>query len=839
MPARRTHRLLLVAAAWVAVHLAERLHGAAALALGTPLVVGVTVMLPGLAACAAFRVRPRDRLDRAGVAALAGLTVLMAAAAVWAVAGAGFVALEGALFGLTAMLALPAPAREAGRRDDPTRVVPRGIDDVPPRRARRARAALVGLGALCATLVWQAGPPLDFRNDTLDYAAWADEVAATGRAFPRTAVYADPGDDGRDFRKGLLHGVYGYWCARTGLDAVDLLRVVAALLVALAGAIAYALALRLGARADVAAAAGGLFLLGPSTADALRSLFYPGHFGALPAMTAAAMLARYARTASRCALGAAMALAFTAVAVHVQYAVLTGVAVAAVVAWRPASSRPWREHLRRTIGGGAAMAAAFAPWFAWRFVTGYRANPLHTQVQGAMFVGGERFVVDPARLAAETGVLGLAALLATAAAWRVRERTGAVLLGGVTLVLALLVELDPLAAPAAYALATYLVWRFHVVAPVAVTAAAAPTLRTMGGAHRRLAAAATVLVLVAAVAGAHGLAAGTTAARDGARAGGAMRWRAALTRVGAALPDGSVIASDPMTSYAVTAFTRHRVLCTLGQHASPNDLHAPARTAAARVILGPFSTTSDRVRAARQWGVTHVLVNADVPAGRVVTGWALPAAYAAIARRAFDASAAFRRVVTEGPFVVYALTGTDGESVRVADPPVVAQAPADARRIDRDAGGAHLVAARVRPRVVARGGTVDVDLYWSVRERPEPADRVVSVRLDAIDVPRPPLDRPGSKIVRKIGERLRGRRLRARDDHMIAWGIFGPAAWEPGTVVRDAARVRVPSDLAPGIYVVEARLIRRANRPNHRLRDFLYDDDRYRGVPVDTVRVTP
>jgi len=72
---------------------------------------------------------------------------------------------------------------------------------------------------------------------------------------------------------------------------------------------------------------------------------------------------------------------------------------------------------------------------------------------------------------------------------------------------------------------------------------------------------------------------------------------------------------------------------------------------------------------------------------------------------------------------------------------------------------------------------------------------------------------------------------------MILGGLFGPDSWQRGEIVEDDVRVSVPLDLTPGRYRIEAKMLRVANQPNHRLRDFLYDDDSYRGVRIGEVTV--
>jgi hypothetical protein len=84
---------------------------------------------------------------------------------------------------------------------------------------------------------------------------------------------------------------------------------------------------------------------------------------------------------------------------------------------------------------------------------------------------------------------------------------------------------------------------------------------------------------------------------------------------------------------------------------------------------------------------------------------------------------------------------------------------------------------------------------------------------------------------------LKGERYRFRSDHMIQGGIFAPDAWHMGDIVVDDVRISVPSDIGPGRYRVEARMLRVANQPNHRLRDYFFDDDSYAGVEIGEVTI--
>ena len=58
-----------------------------------------------------------------------------------------------------------------------------------------------------------------------------------------------------------------------------------------------------------------------------------------------------------------------------------------------------------------------------------------------------------------------------------------------------------------------------------------------------------------------------------------------------------------------------------------------------------------------------------------------------------------------------------------------------------------------------------------------------------------------------------------------------------GDIVEDDVRITIPTDIAPGRYRVQAKMLRVANQPNHRLRDYFFDDDSYTGVDIGEVSI--
>jgi hypothetical protein len=94
-----------------------------------------------------------------------------------------------------------------------------------------------------------------------------------------------------------------------------------------------------------------------------------------------------------------------------------------------------------------------------------------------------------------------------------------------------------------------------------------------------------------------------------------------------------------------------------------------------------------------------------------------------------------------------------------------------------------------------------------------------------------------AKPVTKLHERLRHERYGFRVERRRMAGNFGVDRWSPETIVRDSFMLRVPGDLAPGDYRVQAVMLREPHYPVVRLADLLRDDDRSGGPAAGTLHV--
>jgi hypothetical protein len=822
---------LLLAVAYVFVPL---MPGDTAEWIGVPVVLLFTVVVPGLALVRITHLRPGNPVEAAAHACANGLVFLLVAAFAWTLTGVSLDAFRFAVPLLVFAVCAAVPPRDKTR-----------VDALRPRlpRFEKALLALFTVLALAPAIgVAISGPPLEITNDTIDHAGYVAEIARTGDPFPTTAIYATSGADGEDFRKALLHAIYGFVVAHTGASPTDVFAVGGAFLLLVMTFVVYAASRSLLRHRVAAAVAAGLFLVGSDWnvgTAMVRAAFYPNRFGAAFLLFFIAAAVEYTHRGPKTALRWCVWYAFAATAVHVQYAVLCAGVAGILILWKTCSPcERWSEHLSRTLRVALAAVAGALPFALFRFLTAFQTNPLHAQVQGAVYVSERWFMADPTRLWQTFGPLGIAALACIGPLWAQRRQVPGVGYAVAAFVTYLVIELVPFVLTPTYAVLKYLAFRLDSVAPYYLLPAYFIATWKPGA---RVTKAIVVVVLIVIILPLMRRNAFTPSVLEAERRRGPDRWARGLYELAESLPPHSLIASDPVTSYLISAFTPHYVVCTLDQHAPPNDLRVEARMSAARDILSPFTSAREKDRLIRTHRVTHVVVNRALPPGLILNYWTLEPRAAEESEEMFR-SLRYEFQPTELGDGLTAFRWRSEERLstlpRPTPRPVVAALPASATVIGAPAGEAVLEGAVIHgARIIPSGGELVLDLYWSRPEAVPPGTYVVTVRLDRKVLPLPFDGKPFPKVTRKLLEIWRNERYRFREDHMMVGGLFGPDAWSPDEIVEDDVRVRVPVDVAPGRYRVSAKMLRVAHQPNHRVRDFLYDDDTYSGVEIGEVTI--
>jgi hypothetical protein len=803
--------------------------------IGIAVVILMCVIVPGIAVVRATRLRADDALEAIAHTCASGFVFLLLCTFVWVLSGASLDAFRLALPATIIGLWVFVPLRDT-TRVDPLRTPIRPRD-------QRFLVALALLVAMAAFGVAVVGPPLAIQNDTMDHAGYVAEIARTGEPFPTSAIYWNAGEDGEDFRKALLHSVYGFTARHTGAPPIDVLGAYGAFLLAVMVLVVYAAARVLFKRHRLPAVlAAVIFLVGTDWGvgnPMVRAAFYPNRFGTAFLLLFITAAVEYTHRGPTTALRWCVAYAFAATAVHVQFAVIVPAAAAVLVPWRtcsPCSS--WGEHLARTLRVVAAAIAGALPFALYRYLTAYRSNPLHEQIQSAVFVTDRWFITDPARLWHTFGPVGLAALLCIGPLWSKRRAIPGVGYAIASLVTLLVVQLVPFFLTPLYSVLKYLAFRLDVIAPFYFLPAYFIATRPR---RARLAMAVVLVALAAVVLPLAHHSAFSPSVLAAERRVGPDRWARGLVQLAGALPRGSIVASDPVTSYLMSAFTPYFVVCTLDQHAPPNDLRVEERMSAARDIVSPFTSAREKEALIQAYEVSHVVINETLPEHLVLNYWTLDPSDAQDAEETFRSLRyEFDTISLSDGLTAFRWKHDERLSTlpRPVPRPVVEALPANAHPIGVRSGEAVLEGVILHGAgILPAGGELVLDLYWSRDRELAPGTYVVTIRFDRKDLELPFDGKPFPKITRKVVEQWKRERYRFRADHMIQGGLFAPDAWRMGDIVEDDVRIAVPTDIAPGRYRVEAKMLRVANQPNHLLRDYFFDDDSYSGVQIGEVTI--
>ena len=713
-----------------------------------------------------------------------------------------------------------------------------------------ALAAVLAAAALAAWHCARLGTPVTAYADSADHIGTIRRMLASGDAFPADAFFRDAGPLGADPRKGLWHPVVALLCRVAHLDPWPAWRLLGALVAPLFVLNAAAFAWLLGGPRAAAVGAWALLLTygGSLSTVFLREAGLSTKLAdQLAIAVAAAVLADLAAPSARGRI-AAVALALGAVAAHVFAALQFATVFGALGLGLLVRDRGAGPDFRRLFGTAAALGAACLPYLLWRTHGAYAPNnPIHTEPQGLLYLADGVFVIN---FGTFWEWLGWGALLFPLSWWawaRASARTPVLYLLTTSLAVFAIMLFPPVTMalqPRLGYLLMRFVWVLPLFAAVAFAADALAGAVARGRGAARLAAAAGLAGLLAHPLADAALVFADPAAHAGGReaVSGLAPLREPLAWMDSNLPQGSVVLSDPATSYAIPMATRHWVATLVDQHSSPNDSLALVRILQARDALDPHGTWERTREIVSERGVTAIALNDRFPQVPRLDYWAPEHEWFRAARTRLDAeSLAFRRVHDTGDFVVYridpaALARLTGRGA--PRPYVTAPDSAPARAPLPMGEGLPELAAFALSRAEARpGDTLTAVCTW-VAPRPLPAGSYrVAVRFDRA--------MPGdfrapawlAKPARKLYEARAGERYRFRADHLPVNGAYGPDLWRPDEWIADSARVAVPADAAPGDYEVQVRMLREAHYPNYRLADFFFDRDYYSGIRVGTLRI--
>jgi hypothetical protein len=416
--------------------------------------------------------------------------------------------------------------------------------------------------------------------------------------------------------------------------------------------------------------------------------------------------------------------------------------------------------------------------------------------------------------------------------------------------------------PIAYRAIGYLAARLtwftpHVFVLADLIAAAGERVRARAGASREAPAPQTLVsrapalalaLLVALVIGASVAASASTFVRihllGAPGTGGFRRAAASFRALDAAIREPSVIVSDPATGYAIPALTRHRPISASPQHTSPNDPDARNRLRDTRHILSPYVAPGETLALLREYGAQYVLLNDSPEPAQLRYLWhAGPRSFEAM-REKFDASPElFEPIITTGGLHLYRVTdAARGGPLPDANPPARAMPLCDDCPEGSPAGlaGFRFLGGEVGTSHTSPGGALLVRTRWLKTEDTDEGNRHLTLRVERLetrDESLLPNDSPFAKLLRIVRDAWSGTRTRARINVAPGGGFLPPNDWPVGRAIEDESEIRLPRNLAPGLYSARVKLAETPFYANVRLADFIAPSGERDGEPIGEIEV--
>jgi len=741
--------------------------------------------------------------------------------------------------GLVALL-VRSPRRQKRRIPFP------GRDRTARSESRLMFAAFALFFVICSILLYGSAET-GVATDAPDHLSFIRRSLDSGELLPRDSFYRDGDGAVFDQRKGLWHPVAALWSWQSDVPSDTLWRAVPAMLGFFAIVVFWGFAGELvgGVPMKLLALAFLLLVFRGQGAGWLSKLGYSRNIAMVIAWGSIMAVLKYLRGSRRLDLAAAALWTAAGAAVHAVLALVMGAFLLSLAIYTlfTVEGRVWR---RRFAAAAAALVAALAVPVVIRVLHDPgQTNLIHRHLQGMLLLGGGLRTIDPIELVLRYDRTILFACAIVPFVFFLGRDRGRERLVGTLFIVPAILTLLPFTATFLERIMGYFYIRILNAAPAAcLLAMAASGLGAVVVRPRhlwaaRLAAAGALIIMLAALRPSAARFEGELlrfAARSTPHASEGHRIAEALER----LPRHSVIASDPATSYLVSAFTDHFVVVTIDQHGAPSDMTALDRMARTRDLLDPGLP----IEASAGWlsseGVDFVLFDRS--------GYGYDDFFGVTALLEPEAVLAKLRsrpeYLTEqwgtGGMHLFAVNDASG----VTPGAVAGQRPPGPLRegalVTDIPGSIDLAGFEAGPDTVAAGDSVMVSFLW-VLDDPIRFGLPFywTLRFDT-QFPRGAMYREWyGKQYRRFVERRRGEFYRYTAAGRIAAGTALPHTWPAGEPKAQTVSFALPRAVAPGNYTISLSVERRPYIPNRTPADYLRNEDSLQGRQVATIVVVP
>ena len=699
------------------------------------------------------------------------------------------------------------------------------------------------------------GDPVLYTGDSPDHMAYIRTVARSHEVFPGQFIYRNGGMLTRDIRRGLLHGMLGTLVTATSrtdvLPVWPLISWIGSLFLLLG---IFCLGIQLFNSQAIGISGAILYLLFYQRGFAGHQLVmnaYGFYFAKIYLLSFFTFVLLYLRTCRKEFLFMTALSSFAAVGAHVSYImILLFIAfVLSIMEWFQAARDSRRELVARILPPlFVSIVIVNLPYLLIRYFRDYNpVNEIHTHAQGMLFFTENLAVVNPIIFFQQTGHLMTVALFAVVILWRSsrNDRNLRSILGLVVAVY--LLAFNPLWVPFIMNRITYLIVRFSVAVPSMLLVAYLIRSLWLGwrgksdSPSRPMTVFGCLVVLIILVPGfisnfSDFAYAGRS--RDIRESRSCLDLSGLYSAINKNIPAGSIIASDPITSYSILAFTDQYVVCTYDQHSTPNDSTAVDRIIACRDLYLPGTSCGDKIGMLEAYDADYVVINGRIPTYVRSQYWRPD-------RKSAEANAielsrcgeSFDLLYLSESLYLFEYTGA-GETESGGTP----GAARDSTRflldelsgdydqlIESGAAGIYIRSWGQESDRIARGDTLRIYVDWVTSGIDEPGTYIIYVRFDTGFEKGPLYNASYGKIYRKIFEKIRGETYRFRNDVLPFEGIYPPDTWASGSVMRQYIDVPIPGYIADGVYTISIKMDNAPHYSNLVMRDLIRDDDFYDG----------
>jgi len=707
-------------------------------------------------------------------------------------------------------------------------------------------------------IIITVGDPLLYTGDSPDQIAYIKTVSRSGEAFPSQYLHKEGGGLTRDVRKGLVHSMWGLITLLTGRSDVvniwPLISAIGSLFLLLAIFCVGVMYFRSGVIGLLSIILFILYYHGGLESRQLITVAYGFPFGKIYFYAFLAVLPLALRRVRKDILFLVAAGSFAATGTHITHIMLIAFVsfIFAIIEYLQSDPESRSRLLNRTapILAGVVTAATL-PYLLMRYIRDYNpANIIHTHKQGVFIIADGFEIVNPIVFLQSGGVLVVIALFSIFILWKKSREEKNLRLLLYTAAAVYIISFIPIWVSFLMDRISYLLFRFETAAATMVISAYLlktvwdTLIRKIPKISRGRAVSGVLIVIIALIPPLFSLPGNFAYAGPSlreSRENSCFNLEDLYNTIDDLIPPGSVIASDPVTSYCIPAFCDQFVVCTYDQHSIPNDSTALDRIMACRDIYLPGTTCSQVSETLEKYGTEYVIINSRLPSSIITKYWR-PGYSAAVAasEKLANCGRSCDLIYNKNGISIYRFkagasyapeSNSTAAGYQTADS-AAAVSEYESGLIDSGTEGIYIEEIRLQREVVERGDTLKLGIsWWADREIPL-SSYTIYIRFDT-DFPRGKLYGEWyGKIYRKIVEKFRGVRYRFRRTRLPFGGVYPPDRWPVGEKVYENFYLNIPQDISPGKYIISVKMTEATQYPNYTVKDIFTDNDMYDGSDI-------